>query len=412
MIATDEFERRVAPHRRELLAHCYRMLGSAHDAEDQLQETLVRAWRAFDRFDPSLASLRTWLYRIATNTCLTALANRSRRPLPSGLGPAFDDPLSPMLRADDVPWLQPLPDLLGRDDSDPADRAVAGRDAAPRVRRRAAAPGAATAGDARAPRGARLVGGRGGRGARHHPDRGAQRVAAGEGTALGRWRRHRGRLGPRSGGSRRAGRSSTATSWPSRPPMSTRSARLLTDDAVLQMPPVRNWYVGRADYAAFIARAFAIRGTGWRTWPIAANGQPALVAYAPGGTGDRSDRGDGTLQLHSVQLLTVTPDGVAANITFVDPGGTRPVRPPRKRQWLRHLQVEDPRRVETEDLGPRFVRQVAHHPLDGVGRVRPRALVVRVVVGPQHVVDEVVALRRCPCPPGRSGTWRSSCARK
>ncbi|GAA2041586.1 hypothetical protein GCM10009819_29460 [Agromyces tropicus] len=103
------FEASVEPHRRELLVHCYRMLGSAHDAEDVLQETLLRAWRAYDRYDPSRASLRTWLYRIATNACLNALESRASRPLPSSVGPAFDDPDAPLTPALDVPWLTPLP---------------------------------------------------------------------------------------------------------------------------------------------------------------------------------------------------------------------------------------------------------------------------------------------------------------
>jgi RNA polymerase sigma-70 factor, ECF subfamily len=118
---SDEFERRADPFCRELLAHCYRMLGSAHEAEDQVQETMLRAWRSYDRFDDQLASFRTWLYRIATNVCLTSLEGARRRPLPSGLGAPGDDPEQPLIPALDIPWLEPLPDrLLGATPGDPA----------------------------------------------------------------------------------------------------------------------------------------------------------------------------------------------------------------------------------------------------------------------------------------------------
>ena len=82
---STDFEAATAPLRRELLAHCYRMMGSAVDAEDQVQETYLRAWRAFHSFD-GRSSVRTWMYRIATNTCLTALSSASKRVLPTGLG--------------------------------------------------------------------------------------------------------------------------------------------------------------------------------------------------------------------------------------------------------------------------------------------------------------------------------------
>ena len=108
----DEFVRLTEKYRRELLAHCYRMLGSVDDAEDLVQETYLRAWRSYDGYE-GRASLRTWLHRIATNTCLTALEGRVRRPLPAGLGGPSDAPEGPLRApATDVPWLQPLPDAL------------------------------------------------------------------------------------------------------------------------------------------------------------------------------------------------------------------------------------------------------------------------------------------------------------
>jgi RNA polymerase sigma-70 factor (ECF subfamily) len=97
------------PYRRELVAHCYRMLGSAHDAEDVVQETYLRAWRGYQEFE-SRSSVRTWLYRIATNACLTALAHSSRRVLPSGLGGPADDPHAEPAPATNVTWLQVIPD--------------------------------------------------------------------------------------------------------------------------------------------------------------------------------------------------------------------------------------------------------------------------------------------------------------
>jgi len=98
----DTFAELIAPHRRELHAHCYRMLGSVHDAEDALQDALLRAWKSLDRFE-GRSTTRSWLYRIATNACLDALARRPKRVLPID----YDDaPLGETL------WLEPCPDAL------------------------------------------------------------------------------------------------------------------------------------------------------------------------------------------------------------------------------------------------------------------------------------------------------------
>lgn len=108
--ASSEFEQRTAALRPELLAHCYRMMGSAVDAEDQVQETYLRAWRGFGDFD-GRSSVRTWIYRIATNTCLNALSSASRRVLPRDIGSEPGDPRAPLRQCDEA-WLEPLPEAM------------------------------------------------------------------------------------------------------------------------------------------------------------------------------------------------------------------------------------------------------------------------------------------------------------
>jgi RNA polymerase sigma-70 factor (ECF subfamily) len=125
MTASDDFTSVTHEFRAELLVHCYRMLGSADEAEDLVQETYLRAWRSYGGFE-GRASPRTWLYQIATNACLTALHNRARRPLPSGLGGPSGDPYAPLAAAGpEVTWLQPILDaLVTPQPEDPADIAV------------------------------------------------------------------------------------------------------------------------------------------------------------------------------------------------------------------------------------------------------------------------------------------------
>jgi RNA polymerase sigma-70 factor (ECF subfamily) len=111
-------------HRIELTAYCYRMLGSPFEAEDAVQETLLRAWRGLDRFE-GRAALRSWLYRIATNVCLDSLGGRERRARPMDLGPAGAPVLENLRELPEATWLQPVPDALVVPGGDPAEVAVA-----------------------------------------------------------------------------------------------------------------------------------------------------------------------------------------------------------------------------------------------------------------------------------------------
>jgi RNA polymerase sigma-70 factor, ECF subfamily len=114
-----ELEQRFEEHRGELTAYSYRMLGSPFEAEDAVQETFIRAWRGFDRFE-GRAALRSWLYRIATNVCLDMLSGRERRARPMDLGPAREPVESNLHTLPEATWIEPIPD----DRLDPAEVAV------------------------------------------------------------------------------------------------------------------------------------------------------------------------------------------------------------------------------------------------------------------------------------------------
>jgi RNA polymerase sigma-70 factor (ECF subfamily) len=122
--AVDELEGRFEQHRAELTAHCYRMLASPFEAEDAVQETFIRAWRGFDRFE-GRSALRSWLYSIATNVCLDMLSGRERRARPMDLGGAQSPDAANLNTLGETTWIQPIPSSLVAAEGDPAEVAVA-----------------------------------------------------------------------------------------------------------------------------------------------------------------------------------------------------------------------------------------------------------------------------------------------
>src|SRR6187551_3912187 len=105
---SGELEARLEQHRSELTGYSYRMLGSSFEAEDAVQETFIRAWRGYDRFE-GRAALRSWLYRIATNVCLDMLDGRERRARPMDIGPSREPIVSNLNTLPEVTWIQPMP---------------------------------------------------------------------------------------------------------------------------------------------------------------------------------------------------------------------------------------------------------------------------------------------------------------
>jgi RNA polymerase sigma-70 factor (ECF subfamily) len=322
MPATDEFARLTAPFRPELLAHCYRMLGSVHDAEDQVQETMLRAWRSYGEFE-GRASLRTWLHRIATNACLRALETRQRRPLPSGLRGPGDDPDAPPDAARiDVPWLQPIPDaMFAPPTSDPASTVTA------RASMRLALIAALQYLPARQRAVLLLRDVLGWQAAEVAETLGTTTVAVN--SALRRARAQLEEVSPMpdelyepADPDQRAllDRYATAFEDADIPAL----MQLLRADAVLEMPPQPKWFTGRESIGRFFG-AHVLREPGQtRLVATGANGQPALATYWRGD--------DGYFHPHGVQVLTFARAAVARIVSFNDAGlialfGKPPVLP-------------------------------------------------------------------------------------
>jgi RNA polymerase sigma-70 factor, ECF subfamily len=309
MVSSEEFARLTDPFRPELLAHCYRMLGSVHDAEDQVQETMIRAWRSFGQFE-GRASLRTWLYAIATNACLRALENRGRRPLPSGLGGPGDDPRAPVAAAmPEVPWLEPIPDARVRTESaDPASIAAS------RTGIRLALIAALQYLPARQRTVLILRDVLGWRAAEVAELLGMTPTAAN--SALQRAREQLKRLAPAedeiaepAGAGDRALVNRYAAAVENGDAATL--AELLREDAVFEMPPLPVWFAGRSQIRLFL-ETHVLRQPGvFTAVPTAANGQQALAIYRLGGDGGR--------RAYAVQVLTLRAGRVARVVAFLDP---------------------------------------------------------------------------------------------
>jgi RNA polymerase sigma-70 factor (TIGR02960 family) len=315
--AGADFAAAAEPYRPELLAHCYRMLGSLHDAEDLVQETYLRAWRGFGQFE-GRSSVRRWLYTIATRVCLTALETRERRPLPSGLGaPSEDHRIAVAGRDASVPWLQPVPDaLLGPAGSgDPAVVAAA----------RAGVRLAFIAALQLLPARQRAI-------LTLHDVLAfsTSEVAALLGTSPAAvdsaLRRARARLA-------RAGAAEENVTEPTEAAQRalleqyvdafTRAdpaalIRLLRADVELEMPPVPTWFTGQQAVAGFLATR-VMRPGRWRMQPTTANTQPALVVHHRGGAGSWAPYGVQVLALTGTEAEDGSGVQIARIVSFNDP---------------------------------------------------------------------------------------------
>jgi RNA polymerase sigma-70 factor, ECF subfamily len=312
MTVEEDFASVAAQFRGELLAYCYRMLGSIDEAEDLVQETYLRAWRSFGGFE-GRASARTWLYRIATNACLTALERRARRPLPAGLGAPDEDPAAPLVAGPEVPWLQPFPGAPAGP-GDPAAAVVAregirlafvaalqylsARQRAVLIMRDVLDWPAAEAADLLGMTTTAVNSA-----LRRARDQIAAALPAGSDAAdvTG--------LAEPDDPARRALLDRYAAAVENADPSAL--AGLLREDIELEMPPLLTWFAGRDTVLRFVA-ASLLPGPGLlRLVPMTANGQPAFAVY------EREP--DGAFRAHAIQVLTVTDTGIARIVAFADP---------------------------------------------------------------------------------------------
>jgi RNA polymerase sigma-70 factor, ECF subfamily len=307
------FQQLTEPHRRELQVHCYRMLGSFHDAEDLVQETLLRAWRGLQGFD-GRASTRYWLYRIATNACLNVLAARAsaERVLPETHGPATDQ-MPDREPASDICWLEPYPDSALEhvaDDAPGPDARYEMREAVQLAfiaaiqllppRQRAALLLSDVLGWS-AVESARLL----------------DSSVAAVNSALQRARmtleeRLAGspRIAVPASDAQRALLDRYVHAW-EHTDVDALTA-VLKEDAVMSMPPWKQWYRGRTAIAAFFGHTGRPGGHApFRLVSTAANRQPAFAFYSRWQSPE--------WRFHSIQLLTLRGDSIAAMTSFVMP---------------------------------------------------------------------------------------------
>ncbi len=307
----DAFRQLVESHERALRVHCYRMLGSLQDAEDQTQETLLRAWRSMQTFE-GRASVRAWLYRIATNACLDELDRRGRRLLPPMLGAPTLSFVPNQGIGDDTPWLEPFPDAwLEVADTSPGPEA--------RYEAREAIELAFVATLQRlAPRQRAVLLLRDVLGwpARDVASLLDMTVPAAN-SALQRARERLDR--------------STTPGAPRLAPEAERAlveryvgawqhgdvnafVALLKDDAVLSMPPLAEWYMGPTAIGEFFSWATGSGGFGpYRLLRTRANGSIAFGVYGAGPTGPASTA-------FILSVLLADRDGIAAITSFMNPG--------------------------------------------------------------------------------------------
>ena len=308
--AGDAFGERLEPYRRELQVHCYRILGSLQDAEDVVQETLLAAWRGLDRFEER-ASLRVWLYRIATNRCLNALRDRGRRPRHAPMPVALPEPTT----FGEPLWLEPYPDVLLAGLDDTRSRPEARYEAAESI-----SLAFVSALQHLPPRQRCVLVLRDVLG--FHTEEVAAILDATDASVKGALQRARATLRSRLG---RAEVEETALP-PSRREREVVSrfttaveagdidemVALLADDAWLTMPPAPHQYQGHPAIAAFLADRACLRGVNYRVVPTRANGQPALGCYLP-------DAHAATARAAGLMVLTVRGDQIAAITWFGDP---------------------------------------------------------------------------------------------